>query len=95
VKLSHIDPDIKERFNVRMESTIRLASENGDFEVIKLLLNDPRVDPSNGPMRWASRNEHFEVVKLLLNDPRVDPSDDNDPPSILLNRHFEFVKLFC
>ena len=48
---------------------------------MKLLLNDPRVDPSadnNFSVRRASANGRVEVVKLLLNDPRVDPSADNN-----------------
>lgn len=49
----------------------------GELEVIKLLLSDPRVDPSaceNEAIRNATKNGHLEVVKLLLSDPRVDPS---------------------
>jgi ankyrin repeat protein len=54
---------------------------NGYVEVVKLLLNEPRVDPSaddNCAIRLASKNGHFEVVKLLLNDPRGDPSAYNN-----------------
>ena len=42
--------------------------------MVKLLLQDPRVDPSdrnNGAIRLAHQNGHVEVVKLLLQDPRV------------------------
>jgi hypothetical protein len=44
--------------------------------VVKLLLNDERVNPSgynNYAIRYASENGHVDVVKLLLNDKRVDP----------------------
>ena len=44
------------------------ASHNGHLEVVKLLLQDSRVDPSaedNGAIRWASFNGYLEVVKLL------------------------------
>lgn len=79
-------------------SAIFLASENGHSEVVKLLLNDPRVDPSvsyNSAIRFASRNGHSEVVKLLLDDPRVDPSaDDNEAlRQASQNGHIEVVKL--
>ena len=56
---------------------IQLASKHGHLEIVKLLLDDPRVDPStsdNLAIRCASHNGHTEVVKLLLEDPRVDPS---------------------
>jgi hypothetical protein len=45
-KLDYINPAIERRLNGRVESAIRLASDNGQVEVFKLLLNDPRVDPS-------------------------------------------------
>ena len=47
------------------------------IECLKLLLQDPRVDPSdddNYAIRWTSYNGHTECVRLLLQDPRVDPS---------------------
>jgi len=53
------------------------ATRKGHVMIVKLLLADPRVDPSehaNGPIRTASQNGHAEVVKLLLTDKRVDPS---------------------
>jgi len=42
--------------------------------VVKLLLQDERVDPSdnnNWAIQMASKNGHIEVVKLLLQDKRV------------------------
>ncbi len=53
---------------------IKWASENGYLEIVKLLLQDPRVDPSdtdNYAIKIASFKRHLEVVKLLLQDPRV------------------------
>ena len=55
------------------------ASEYGYFNLVKLLLIDPRTNPSekkNGmyPISAASSNGHFEVVELLLSDNRVDPT---------------------
>ncbi|EPZ34059.1 hypothetical protein O9G_004996 [Rozella allomycis CSF55] len=43
---------------------IRLASQIGHTEVVKVLLNDSRVDPHNYAI--ASKNGHTAVVKLLL-----------------------------
>ena len=60
---------------------IRLASQYGHTEVVKLLLSDPRVNPAddnNFFICFASKNGHLNVVKLLLSDPRVDPSDNNN-----------------
>ena len=51
------------------------AVKNGDVKNVKLLLADPRVDPSdddNFAIRLASNYGQTEVVKLLLADPRVD-----------------------
>jgi ankyrin repeat protein len=96
--LDHTNPAFEKRLNERLESAIRFASGYGNVEVVKLLLNDPRVDPSahdNYAIRWASRNGHVEVVKLLLNDPRVDPSADNNCAIRWASRngHVEVVKL--
>ena len=47
---------------------------------MKLLLSDPRVDPSTEnqeAIREACGRGHTEVVKLLLADPRVDPSAED------------------
>jgi len=57
------------------------ASERGRTEVVKLLLDQPGVDPStnnNYPIRDASQKGHVNVVKLLLKDPRVDPAANNN-----------------
>ena len=58
---------------------IKYASLDGYTEIVKLLLQDERVDPSadnrNDAIRYASMNGHTEIVKLLLQDKRVDPSN--------------------
>src|SRR3972149_6711686 len=62
-------------------SAIRLASEYGYFEVVRLLLQDPRVDPAaldNYAIQWASAKGHLAVVRLLLQDPRVNPAANNN-----------------
>jgi ankyrin repeat protein len=59
------------------------ASELGHLEVVTLLLQDPRVDPSasnNYAFQLASNKGHLAVVTLLLQDPRVDPSANNNIP---------------
>lgn len=50
------------------------ASRKGHVEVVRLLLQDERVDPSaadNYAIRWASENGHTEVARLLLHDGRA------------------------
>jgi hypothetical protein len=75
-----------------------MASENGHLEVVKLLLADPRVDPSdynNIAIQAASKNGQLEVVRLLLSHPRVNPSDyGNDAIKVaFLTGHLEVVRL--
>jgi Ankyrin repeats (3 copies) len=56
----------------------RLAAIEGNTDIVRLLLADPRVDPSadmNYAIRWASELGRTEVVRMLLDDPRVDPSN--------------------
>ena len=50
------------------------ASRYGQLEACKLLLADPRVDPSdknNQAFKSALKYRHKEIVKLLISDPRV------------------------
>jgi hypothetical protein len=89
---------IQGHFEVNNNNAIRWASHDGNVEVVKRLLNDPRVDPSDRyheAIRCASINGHVEVVKLLLNDPRVDPSADNNAAIRLASNdgHVEVVKV--
>jgi len=55
-----------------------IACKNGHIEIVKLLLNDNRVDITKTqskeatPLWIACQEGQIEVVKLLLNDPRVD-----------------------
>lgn len=49
-------------------------NDNGHTNVVKLLLKDSRVDPSeddNYSIEYASYNKHMEIIKLLLQDHRV------------------------
>lgn len=50
----------------------------GHHEIVKLLLKDQRVDPSdkrNEAIEFACEYQHYEVVELLLKDKRVNPFD--------------------
>ncbi|KAJ3268041.1 hypothetical protein HDV01_003513 [Terramyces sp. JEL0728] len=58
---------------------IRQACINGNVDIIKLLLDDSRVDPSdhdNEAIKYASYFGHLKVVEMLLSDPRVDCNAD-------------------
>src|SRR3989304_5945772 len=64
-----------------IQELFKCACKYDQIEVVKLLLQDPKVDPSdqnNYAIRLASRKGHVEVVKLLLQDSRVNPSDHNN-----------------
>ncbi|EPZ31233.1 hypothetical protein ROZALSC1DRAFT_31525 [Rozella allomycis CSF55] len=53
------------------------ASEDGDTEIIEMLINDPRIDPTykdNFAIRGALLNGHIDVVNTWLKDTRVDPN---------------------
>ena len=68
-----VDPSANDNY------AIRLASQNGHVETVKLLLEDNRVDPSannNYSIKEASRNGHMEIVKLLI--PRINISKITD-----------------
>ncbi len=54
------------------------VSEFGKNDMLKILLNDERFDPSifnNNALLIAVVKNNFETVKLLLSDHRVDPTD--------------------
>ena len=55
--------------------TMMKAIQKDKTEVVKLLLQDKRVNPSadyNDAIREAAKYGHAEVVNLLLSDERVD-----------------------
>jgi len=49
------------------------ASANGHTEVVRLLLADPRVDPTVGysSLKVAQHHGHLEIVELLKADSRI------------------------
>lgn len=62
------------------EAIIEACQKHG-YEIIELLLEDPRVDPSardNEALITACVGRNFPVVRLLLKDIRVDPSARNN-----------------
>jgi hypothetical protein len=46
-------------------AAIRVASEEGHTEIVRLLLQDPRVDPSADAIKIASANGYEDIVQLL------------------------------
>jgi len=59
--------DIYENINEDLNMSFRDAIYNGDTDVVKLLLNDPRVDPAsenNNAIRGAAEYGRTDVVKL-------------------------------
>jgi ankyrin repeat protein len=82
----------------KIHSHIVFSSKKGYIEIVKLLLNDQRFDPSekcNWAIQLASEHGHFEVVELLLKDSRVDPSDWNNTAILkaLNSKHLNIIKL--
>ena len=64
-----------------LDHSMWLASDLGYTDIVKLLLQNPKVDPSilnNKALRLAVENGHSDIVKLLLQDPRTDPSVQNN-----------------
>lgn len=60
-----------------LQTLVTMPFEERQFEIVKLLVKDPRVDPSgnkNYAIRMVSKYGHSEVVRILLSDPHVDPS---------------------
>jgi ankyrin repeat protein len=48
---------------------LRTASGGRHAEIVRLLLNDPRVNPSdnnNDALSWAVMSENYEIVRMLL-----------------------------
>ena len=79
----------------RCNYSIQIASENGHANIVELLLNDKRANPSFGSLDLAAENGHLNVVKLLLNDPRVDPTYDQNMSIVFANQnnHTHIVEL--
>jgi hypothetical protein len=79
-------------FSINFEKNIpiRLAAKYGHTEVFKLLLDDPRVDPSDDfdyAIQAASKNGHCAILNYLLKDKRVDPLRENNWAIKNANQH--------
>lgn len=77
---------------------IRRASRAGHVEIVKLLLQDKRVDPSANSSEAISdaiKIGNMEIVNLLLQDERVNPSADENEGMFwaIENGYKEFVKI--
>lgn len=58
----------------QLEPPLGSAARNGFYEIVKMLLEDGRIDPTkdqNYAVRVALHANHKQVVDLLLSDPRV------------------------
>lgn len=79
--------------NVRNNMFTCTARNVGHVEVVRLLLNDGRLDPSinnNKALIDACNGEQVEYVRLLLEDPRVDPkARDSDPVRAVYTRNYD------
>lgn len=57
------------------DEALYLAAENGHVEILKILLNNARVDPTGGghnePLQLAVKKNRREVVKILLEQQKV------------------------
>lgn len=69
--LSRIAPQFSNSY------AFQAAAWNDRSDIVKLLLSDPRVDPTanyNFAIKYTSRWGFYDTVKVLLEDSRIDPS---------------------
>lgn len=79
-------------------NAIIVASRCNNYNVVRLLLKDPRVDPSDqNSQAFIDACEHgaTETVAMLLEDQRVDPMAQNNQAYnlALKNGHRDIVEL--
>ncbi len=75
------DPSFQDNIAIRIGSSYEKTNREGFIDIVKRLLQDKRVDPSddnNYAIKAASGKGFSDIVKFLLQDKRVDPSDDNN-----------------
>jgi len=61
-------------FDHDINKTIKVAAESGYLAVVKLLVGDSRIDPSdddNYAIRYARRRNHYRIMHTLLYHPKV------------------------
>ena len=91
-------PNLDPSFN--SNSAIRLAIRSGNLEIVKVLMQDTRFNPTVGTdclIMLASSEGHLEIVKILLLDFRFDPSyyDNNAIKSASAHKHWDIVKILA
>lgn len=77
---------------------LRTAIEKGYTDIVRLLLTQTNVDPSNNlniGIRRAASKGYTDIVRLLLQDPRVDPASEIQEAlrQAVDHKHVEVVKL--
>ncbi len=75
---SSIDPSANNNKALMNACTNHNSGSQNFIQIVKLLLEDSRTDPSvhdNYAMNYSVHNGNVEILKLLLQDSRVDPSN--------------------
>jgi hypothetical protein len=72
--LLNIGDDPSEYDNEAIINAVKL----GNTEIVRLLLSDPRVDPSARNNQAIINAKNTSIIRLLLNDKKVDPSAQNN-----------------
>ena len=65
---------------------LTIACANGYVELVRLLLNNPNIDPNRKKgiaLKHAIHHGHIDIVKELLSHPRFDPTLEEAGQSIL------------
>ena len=92
LKKTNIDPNKSDYY---YDSPIVKACKIGNEDIIKILINDDRVDPSvdnNEALLSAVSKKSVEIITLLLKDDRVTPSKN---PKILMEAiHRKDLEIF-
>lgn len=93
-----IDNLISNTFTEDVNKLLQDAASCGYAGVVKILLDDSRVDPSadnNFAINVVTEYGHTEVVALLLKNPRVNPAARSNSAIVKAaqNDHDEIVKL--
>ena len=78
--------------------SLQAALYNHEAGVIRVFLDDGRVDPSfsdDWTLRWAAENGHLDIVTICLKDSRVNSGSVSNNAIIMSsqNGHFHIVKL--
>lgn len=87
--LEYINPKQKQNH------AIRWASRYGRFDIVKLLLQDDRVDPAarnNEAIRWACKNENVSTTRILLDSGKIDASVNNNE-ALRFSENLEIINM--